>query len=51
MGFESAGFEEAVGDVVGGVVEAEGGAAEVFEVAVESPMFVKSSRAGFGLRC
>ena len=35
MGSESAGFEQAAGDVVGEVAEAEGGAAEVFEAAVD----------------
>ena len=35
MGFESSCFEEAAGDVVGEVAEAEGGAAQVFESAVD----------------
>ena len=35
MGSESAGFEQAAGDVVGEVPESEGGAAEVFEAAVD----------------
>ncbi|GAA0333971.1 hypothetical protein GCM10009529_10440 [Micropruina glycogenica] len=35
MGSESAGFEQAAGDVVGEVSEAEGGAAEVFESSVD----------------
>jgi hypothetical protein len=41
-GPEPAGLQKRFGDVVGEVAEAEGGAAEVFEAAVESPMFVKS---------
>lgn len=41
MGSGSSGFEEATGDVVGEVSEAEGDAAEVLEAAVESPTFVK----------
>ena len=35
MGSESAGFQECSGDVVGEVAEAEGGAAEVLEPAVD----------------
>ena len=35
MSFESAGFEEAAGDVVGEVTEPEGGSAEVFEASVD----------------
>ena len=38
---ESSGVEKRADDVVGEGVEAEGGAAEVLEAAVESPMFVK----------
>ena len=35
MGSEPAGFEQRSGDVVGEVAESEGGAAEVFEAAVD----------------
>ena len=36
VGSEAAGVEQAAGDVVGQVAEAEGGAAEVFESAVDA---------------
>lgn len=35
LGFESSGFEEVPGDVVGEVLEAGGGVAEVFEAVVD----------------
>ena len=51
LGVESADDEERSEAVVVEVAEAAGDASVEFDEAVESPMFVKSSRAGFGLRC